>query len=93
MKHGVKLLWTVQGQIIANVEDFDTDTYVLENPAFVLPNHQGIQLIPILAASDQTEVRIRKSEILFGGALIEPVKEFRNSYSSQYGSGIQLLNG
>lgn len=87
----VKILWTQQGQIISEVEAHSTDKWTIKNPAFVVPGPQGVSLIPVLALTEENETTIRASEILFGGELFTPATELRNYYSSQFGSGIQLL--
>lgn len=87
----VKILWTQQGQIISEVEQSASDQWTLRNPAFVVPGSQGVSLIPVLALAEENETSIRVSEILFGGELFTPATELRNYYSSQFGSGIQLL--
>lgn len=88
----VKLMWTAQGMILATVEGETSDTVTLDRPVYVLMGPQGASMVPILGLTDERELEIRKSELLFNGSMIDPVDELRNHYSKSFGSGIQLLN-
>jgi hypothetical protein len=87
----VKVLFTAKGPILADVIADDDHAFILENPVYVVPGQQGIVLMPILAMTQQTKLRLEKSEVEFCEQLFEPQLELRNYYSGQYGSGIQLL--
>lgn len=88
---GIKLMWTAQGMILANVVAEDSTKVELENPVYVILGPQGAQMMPILGLTEEEVLPIRKSELLYNAALIDPVTELRNHYSQSYGSGIQLL--
>lgn len=86
----VKILWTERGQILADV----TETYEgfkLENPVFLSPGPQGVQMLPILMFTEEKTLVIPTSDVDFNGQLFEPITELRNHYTGQFGSGIQLL--
>lgn len=86
----VKLMWTAQGMILADVIDDTSDVVKIEDPVYVILGPQGAQMVPILGLTDARKLEIRKEELLFNAAMIEPVTELRNHYSSKFGSGIQL---
>lgn len=87
----VKLVWTQSGQVLGEVVETTVNGVVLENPVFVSPGPQGLNMMPVLMFSDQTKITLPISETRFNGELFEPIKELRNAYSQQFGSGIQLL--
>lgn len=89
----VKLMWTLQGMLLADVKSESSDCVVLENPVYVVLGAQGAQMMPILGLTDAKELEVRKSELLFNATMADPVTELRNHYSQTFGSGIQLLNG
>lgn len=88
----VKLMWTLQGMIIADVISETDDAVELEQPVYAVFGAQSAQLVPILGLTDEKRISISRKELLFNGALVDPEKELRNHYSKQFGSGIQLLN-
>lgn len=86
----VKILWTDKGQILADVTETD-EGYSLENPVFISPGGQGVQMLPVLMFTEEKKLTVTPEEICFNGQLFEPLKELRNHYTSQFGAGIQLL--
>ena len=94
----IKLAWTQQGQIIGDFsqarDGSNTDTnWVVENPVFVSPGPQGLNMMPVLMFSTETKITLTPEDLRFNGGLFEPLPELRNAYNSQFGSGIQLLTG
>lgn len=87
----VKILWTEQGQILGDIiDDVYGDHYVIENPVFLSPGPQGVNMLPVLMFTEEKTLKVPYSQARFGGPL-EPLKELRNHYNSQFGAGIQLL--
>ena len=87
----IKVFWTRQGQILGTVTGEDSSSIEVENPVVIVTGPQGVALVPLLLVTQETVATFNKSEILLGGVLYEPQDELRNHYSSQFGSGIQLL--
>lgn len=88
----IKLAWTQQGQIIGDFSESRTGCYEVENPVFVSPGPQGLNMMPVLMFSEQTLITLTPADLRFDGELFEPLTELRNAYNQQFGSGIQLLN-
>lgn len=93
----IKLAWTQQGQIIGDFSEArdgsnDQTNYWVENPVFVSPGPQGLNMMPVLMFSEQTRITLTPADLRFDGELFEPLTELRNAYTQQFGSGIQLLN-
>ena len=89
----IKMMWTNQGMLLADVVAQEGGVITLETPVYVMMGPQGAQMIPVLGLTEAKSVQIKESELLFNAALIDPLPELRNHYSSSFGSGIQLLNG
>lgn len=81
------------GQVIADVEENLDGTFTFDKPVVIMPGPSGVQMAPLLMLTEETSLTLSKSEIMFGAALFDPIKELRNQYNSQYGSGIQLVGG
>lgn len=86
----IKLVWTQQGQVIGDFTETH-EGWRVDNPVFVSPGPQGLNMMPVLMFSEETSITLTEEDIRFNGALFEPLKELRNAYNSQFGSGIQLL--
>ena len=91
----IKLVWTTQGQILGSFDQVTNVsgevTYTVENPVFVSPGPQGLNMMPVLMFSDEKQITLTKDDLRFEGQLFEPIVELRNAYTDQFGSGIQLL--
>lgn len=92
----IKLAWTQAGQIIGDfMEAYDGSNektnYWVENPVFVSPGPQGLNMMPVLMFSNETRITLTPEDFRFNAQLFEPIPELRNAYSEQFGSGIQLF--
>lgn len=87
----VKLFWTQQGQVLGTVTKEDGNTITVENPVTIVAGSQGVSLMPLLMFAEQEVATFNKEELLLNGEVFVPKDELRNHYSSQFGSGVQLL--
>ncbi len=86
----IKLAWTQSGQIIGEFKE-TSEGWQVENPVFVSPGPQGLNMMPVLMFSENTKITLTEDDLRFNAELFEPLKELRNAYNEQFGSGIQLL--
>lgn len=87
----IMLFWTQQGQILGQVTSQSDNAIVVENPVVLMAGPQGVSMLPLLMFAEKQVAQFNRSELLMSGELFEPKDELRNHYSSQFGSGIQLL--
>lgn len=87
----IKIFYTVQGQVIGDVDENIPGEYFVRDPAFIrVAGAAGVQLTPCAPFNEAPHLWFSHSEILAGGKLYEPMPELRNAYSTEFGSGILL---
>lgn len=87
----VKIMWTAQGMMLADVIGESSDAYELENPVYVQVTQQGAQLYPFLSmVTETTQIEVRKSELLFNALQAEPFPALRDAHRDMFGK-IQLI--
>lgn len=82
----IKVAFTKNGPIIGDFNESDIG-WTIENPCAIMPNGA---LIPLTMITETNTLELSRTELQFQG-VHDPVGELRNMYSSQFGSGIQLL--
>lgn len=87
----VKIMWTAQGMMMADVVGESSSVYELENPVYVNITQEGAQLFPFISmVTEEKRIEVRKSDLMFNALKAEPFKELRNAYTEMFG-GIQLI--
>lgn len=92
MKNDVVFYITTFGNLIGTFISSNDESVTLENACVITPERNGqMSLVPIVySLSDETKFVLNKHHLLGLSAYV-PVTELRNAYSSQFGSGLQLL--
>lgn len=90
----IKLAYTDRGVLMGDfTEELGSPgSWTVDNPVFVNIGQNNVALVPFLSIAEEKQVRLTSDDIHFGG-LFTPVTDLRNHYSSQFGSGIQLVSG
>lgn len=87
----IKLAYTDRGVIMGDfTENLSGNFWTVEKPVLVNIGANQVALVPFLSIAEEKQVRLTREDIHFGD-IFTPVTELRNSYSSQFGSGIQLM--
>lgn len=92
----IKLFITSIGQVLGEVVEETDIGFLVENPVNVTPSANGVSFFPILAFTQEKQLWIKRTALDFvsqSGQGLEPAVELRNHYSSQFGSGVQILIG
>jgi len=86
----IKLAYTKNGPLLADVTENLDGTYTAENPVIIQPQPQNIAMFPLLGMCEEKSITLTKEDINFG-QLFTPVLDLANAYRSQFGSGLQLV--
>ena len=89
----VKIMKLVSGDEIISDIEIEGDKITLNKPAKLLmfpteDGGMGTGLMPWNPYSDENEFEINKSHVII---FIDPTTELRNGYSTQFGSGIEIV--
>lgn len=81
----IKVLKLITGEdVVADIERKE-EKVLLKSPHVILATHEGLGLMPLMPFSNEKEYFIDSKNIIFE---LEPEEELKNSYNSQFGSGI-----
>lgn len=87
----IKVAFTKNGPVMADFHENLNDTYVAIDPVILQPGpNNKTMMFPLLGFVEEKKVTISKSDLNFD-QLFTPVIELRNAYSTQFGSGLQLV--
>lgn len=88
----IGMVYHKMGLILGDIsESIDGRSLTMSNPVMVIMKAgHNVTLVPLLAMCVEKEITMTKDECSFGAQIFEPVLDVRNTYSTQYGSGIQL---
>lgn len=86
----IKLAFTQLGQILGDFTETH-EGWAVDNPVVVSAGPQGVQMLPLLMLAESTRITLTPGDFMLNAELFDPKDELRNHYSSQFGSGIQLL--
>lgn len=86
----ISIAYTDRGVLLGDFTEELDGGWTVENPVFVNITQNGATLVPFLGLVEENKIFLSRDVVNFGN-LFTPAIELRNSYSSQFGSGIQLV--
>ena len=78
------------GQIICDITENIDGSFTMSSPCIIQLGNNQVGLIPLFTTVKQKNFKISKEDLVFQ-ELFEPEDDIRNYYSSNYGSGLQLV--
>lgn len=87
----IRLIYTVQGQIIGEVKHVPNSHMVIKNPVMVVQQQTGVQFVPLGGMSVDKEFTINPETLLFSRDYA-PIQQLVDKYNEIFGSGIQIVS-